>query len=85
MNVWKLVSVNIFVLIAIFSGLVIKPVLPTDYLYYEAHEVYWRYVEYDFMRALMVAALFLVIYVIVEVISNIADKKRERGCEHHEI
>lgn len=83
MNVWKLVSVNIFVLIAIFSGLVIKPVLPTDYLYYEAHEVYWRYVEYDFMRTLMVAGLFLLIYVTIEIISNITDKKR--GCEHHEI
>lgn len=77
MNVWKVVSINIFVLISIFSGLVIKPVLPTDYLYYDYHGAYWRYVEYDFMKAVIVAGVFIVLYVVIEFVSNTFDRKKE--------
>lgn len=77
MNVWKLVSINIFVLISIFSGLVIKPVLPTDYLYYENHGAYWRYVEYDFMKAVIVAVFFIGLYMVIEFFSDTFDRKKE--------
>ena len=40
MNVWKAISLNIFALISLLSGVVIKPVLPIDYSYYETHRTY---------------------------------------------
>lgn len=77
MNVWKVISLNIFALISLLSGVVIKPVIPTDYSYYETHITYWRYVEYDFMRAVIIAGLFLVFYIVVETSKYLFDKKKE--------
>ena len=63
--------------LSLLSGVVIKPVLPIDYSYYETHRTYWRYVEYDFMRAVIIAGLFLVFYIVVEISKYLFDKKKE--------